>query len=473
VELGFRGIADFEPAQVARQVGPLRELLETRRGMDPRSGSPDPDAAASGRLAEIDARLSVQVREILHHPDFQALESTWRGLHYLVMQTETSQVLKIRVWNVDKHELASDFASASELADTALFKSIDELEYGTFGGAPFGVLVGAYAFDRSPEDVELLEHISRVAATSYAPFLAAASPRMLGLDSFASLADVRDVERIFESPDAATWNTFRNSEDARYVGLTLPRVLLRLPYGRETVPVEELGFEEVVDGSDQARFLWGSAAFVLAARITEAFARYGWCVAIRGAEGGGLVEGLPAYTFRSDEGDVAMKSATEIAITDRRELELSRAGFIPLVHARDTDYAVFFSVNSVQVPRTYESPEATANARLAAQLPAIFAVSRFAHSMRCMARDKIGSFTSPEQMERWLNQWVSNYVTPDDDATPAIKAQFPLREARIEVEAVEGKPGAYRAAAFLRPHFQLDGLTTSLRVVMELPARSW
>ncbi|HEY6372829.1 MAG TPA: type VI secretion system contractile sheath large subunit [Candidatus Sulfotelmatobacter sp.] len=538
VELRFRGMVDFEPAQVARQVAPLRELIATRSRISeiwslltanrklqnvlektlisisrsqsaerPRaetylaemirsveetggvrkeraeelvvafaenvnfpSGSRDLSAATTARVSEIDALISEQLRDILHHPDFQALESAWRGLHYLVIQTETSEVLQIRVLNVDKNELAQDFASVPEFIQSTTFKKIYGEGYGVFGAAPFGLLVGAYEFGHSPEDVELLENISRIAAASQAPFLAAASADMLRLDNFASLGSVGDLGSIFDSTDFARWNRFRNSEDSRYVGLTIPRILLRLPYGKDTVPVEEFTFEENVDGSDRSGFLWGSSAFAMASCVTRSFARYGWCAAIRGVEGGGLVEGLPTYTFAADDGEVALKCPTEIGITDRREAELSKAGFIPLVHAKNTDYAAFFTVNTVSKPRPYESPEAAENARLSVQLPYIFAVSRFAHYISCIARDKIGSFMSRNDLERFMNRWIANYVRSDDNTVMEAKAKYPLREARIEIEELRGQPGLFRAIALLRPQFQLDEVTVSLRVVIDLPA---
>jgi type VI secretion system protein ImpC len=431
------------------------------------SGSKDVEAAANARIPEIDARLSEQVSAILHDPNFQALESTWRGLSYLVMQTETSVMLKIRVWNVDKRGLAQDLAAAAEFDQCTTFKKIYEEPFGTFGGEPFGLLLGAYEFGQSPDDVELLARLSAIAAASHAPFVAAANAEILHLESFADLGNPRDISKIFDSPEAEKWNSFRESEDSRYVGLTLPRILLRLPYGKDTVPVEEFSFEEGVRGSDHSGYLWGSAAFALAARITDAFATYGWCVAIRGVEGGGLVEGLPVHTFMTDNGDVASKCPTEIAISDRRELELSRAGFIPLCHYRGTDYAVFLSLNSVQKPRRYASEEAEVSARLSVQLPYMLAVSRFAHYLKCMMRDKIGSFMSRGDAEIFLNRWIANFVLADDGAPAVEKARRPLREARIDIEEVKDRPGAYRAIAYLRPQFQLDELTVSLRVVID------
>lgn len=431
--------------------------------------SRDAEAMINGRIAQIDHLISIQLNEILHHPSFQRLEATWRGLKYLLDQTETSVMLKIRVLNCSKRELLRDLQRAPEFDQSAIFKKVYEEEFGVFGGEPFGALIGDYEFGKHPEDTELLEKISQVAAAAHAPFIAAASPDMLNLDSFTSLGAPRDLAKIFESTEFAKWKSFRQSEDSRYVALCLPHVLMRLPYGRDTKPVDAFNYEEGVDGTDHSKYLWGNAAYALGAKLTQAFALYGWCAAIRGVEGGGLVEGLPVHNFRTDEGDVALKCPTEIAISDRREKELADLGFVPLVHCKGTDYAAFFSVQSCNKPKVYDKESATANARLSAQLPYILAVSRFAHYLKSMMRDKIGSFMSRSDCERFLNQWIMNYVTEDDQASPATKAQYPLREARVEVMEVPGKPGVYRAIAYLRPHFQLDELTVSLRLVAELP----
>ena len=432
--------------------------------------SKDAEAMINARIAQIDHLISIQLNEILHHEQFQKLEGSWRGLKYLMDQSETSANLKIKVLNVSKKELLRDLQRAPEFDQSALFKKIYEEEFGIFGGSPFAGIVGDYEFGRGPEDIELLEKISNVAAAAHAPFLSAASPEMFNLDSFTQLDAPRDMGKVFDTTEYAKWKSFRASEDSRYVALTCPRILMRLPYGKETKPVEGFGFEEHVGGTDHGKYLWGNAAYALASRMTKAFALYGWCAAIRGVEGGGLVEGLPVHNFYTDSGDVAMKCPTESPITDRREKELADPGFAPLVHCKGTDYAAFFSVQSCNKPKLYDSDAANANARLASQLPYIMAVCRFAHYLKAMMRDKIGSFTSRTECERWLNKWITNYVTPDDSASAATKAQYPLRDARIEVMEVPGKAGAYRAVAFLRPHFQLDELTVSLRLVAELPA---
>lgn len=430
----------------------------------------DAEMMINARIAQIDHLLSIQLNEIMHHPSFQKLEGSWRGLKYLMDNSETGVGLKIRVFNATKKELLRDIEKAPEFDQSALFKKIYEEEYGVFGGAPFGALIGDYEFGKHPEDMALLEGVSHIAAQAHAPFVSAAATDLFNLESFTSLDAPRDLAKIFDSTEYAKWKSFRQSEDSRYVALTLPRTLGRLPYGAETKPIDEFRYEEHVDGTDHSKYLWMNAAYALGTKMTQSFSMYGMCVAMRGVEGGGLVEGLPTHTFSTDEGDQALKCPTEVPITDRREKELADLGFVPLVHCKGTDYAAFFSVQSCQKPKTFDSDAANANARLSTQLPYIMAVSRFAHYLKAMMRDKIGSFMSREEAERFLNKWITRYVTPDDTASAATKAERPLREARIDVSEIPGKPGAYRAVAFLRPHFQLDELTVSLRLVAELPA---
>lgn len=431
--------------------------------------SKDLESAISARIAAIDDAISGQLNEVMHAPEFQKLEASWRGLRYLVYQTETSTQLKIRVLNVSKDDLRKDLERATEFDQSALFKQVYEEEYGQFGGASYGCLIGDYEFGRHPQDMALLEKVSNVAAAAHAPFISAANPQLFGLDSFTDLTLPRDLAKIFDTVEYAKWKSFRDSEDSRYVGLTMPHILMRLPYGPETVPVERFNFKEDVDGKDHAKYLWGNAAYAMGTRITDAFAKYGWCAAIRGVEGGGLVEGLPTHTFSTDAGEVALKCPTEIAITDRREKELSDLGFIPLLHCKGTDYAAFFGAQSTQKARKYDTDAANANARLSTQLQYIMATSRFAHYLKAIMRDKIGSFMTRGNCEDYLNRWISNYVLLDDKASQEMKAKFPLREARVEVQEVGGKPGVYKAVAFLRPHFQLEELTVSLRLVAELP----
>jgi type VI secretion system protein ImpC len=432
--------------------------------------SADTEAMINARIAQIDHLISIQLNEIMHHPDFQQLEASWRGLKYLLSQSETSTMLKIKVLNVSKKELLRDLQRAAEFDQSAMFKKVYEEEFGVFGGSPFGALVGNYEFGKSGQDIELLEKISQVAAAAHAPFLAAASAEMFNLDSYTQLDAPRDLAKVFDTTEYARWKTFRDSEDSRYVGLTAPRMLLREPYGKDTVPIEAFNYEERVDGTDHSKYLWGNAAWALASRVTQSFSQYGWCATIRGVESGGLVEGLPVHNFRTDSGDIAMKCPTETPITDRREKEMADLGFVPFVHQKGSAKAAFFSVQSAQKPKVYDKDAATANARISAQLPYIFAVSRFAHYLKAMMRDKIGGYTSRAEAEHFLNQWISNYVVSNDSAGAAVKAQKPLREARVEVVDVPGKPGAYRAVAFLRPHFQLDELTVSMRLVADLPA---
>lgn len=421
------------------------------------------------RIAQIDALISDQLNEILHHSDLQKLEASWRGLHMLVKNTETSSRLKLRLLNVSQKELQTDLEKAVEFDQSALFKKIYEEEYGTFGGHPFSLLVGDYAFGRHPQDIGLLEKISNVAAAAHAPFIAAASPRLFDMGSFTELAVPRDLAKIFESQELIKWRAFRESEDSRYVSLVLPNFLLRLPYGPETSPVEGMNYVEDVDGSDHSKYLWGNAAWALALRITEAFALYGWCAAIRGVEGGGAVAGLPTHTFRTSSGDISLKCPTEVAITDRREKELNDLGFVALCHKKNSDLAVFFGSQTTNKPKVYNTNEANANARVSAMLPYVLAASRFAHYLKVIMRDKIGSFMTRDNVQTYLNNWIADYVLINDNAPQEIKAQYPLREARVDVTEVAGKPGVYRATVFLRPHFQLEELTASIRLVAMLP----
>jgi type VI secretion system protein ImpC len=379
--------------------------------------------------------------------------------------------MKIKVFNAPKKDLVKDFKSAIDFDQSALFKKVYEEEFGTFGGAPFGALVGDYFIGRQPEDMYFVEQMSHVAAAAHAPFISAASEGMFGLETFTDLGKPRDMAKIFDTVEYAKWKSFRESEDSRYVGLTLPRFLGRLPYNpKDGTTVEGFNFVEEVEAADHSKFLWCNTAYAMAARLTHAFEDYGWCAAIRGVEGGGLVEDLPTHTFRTDDGEVALKCPTEVAITDRREKELSDLGFIPLVHCKNTDYAAFFGAQSAQKPKKYNTDSANANAILSAQLQYMFAVSRIAHYLKAMMREKIGSFASAGNVEEFLNRWISQYVLLDDNASQEAKAQYPLREAAVNVSEVPGKPGVYRAVAFIRPHFQLDELSVSLRLVAELPA---
>lgn len=421
-------------------------------------------------LAQIDERLSRQLNEIMHHSAFQALEAAWRGLHYLVAQTETSATLKIRVLNVRKDDLWKDLTYAAEFDRSGLYSYVYTDEYETFGGSPYGLLVGSYEFTRSANDIELLKLLSDIAAAAHAPFLSAAAPELFNLDSFTELSSPRDLSKKFDSLDYRHWKQFRDSDDSRYVGLVLPRILLRLPYGPNTVPVEGFNFIEDVDGCNHSKYLWGNAAYAMALRVTDAFAKYRWPAAIQGVEGGGRVDDLPLHKFQSDDGEVVLKCPTEIVITDRRERELSKLGFLPLVHCKGTNYAAFFGTQTCQKPKKYDKEEANANVQLSVQLQYVLAVSRFAHYLKVIMRDKIGSFLSRKECEELLNRWISNYVIGAESTEVNVNTYYPLREARIEVAEVPGRPGRYYAVAFLRPQFQLDELTVALRVVAGLPA---
>jgi type VI secretion system protein ImpC len=423
------------------------------------------------RVAEIDRLISEQLSEVMHNPEFQKLEASWTGLQYLCKHTSTGAGMKIQVFNATKKELIKDFKTAIDFDQSALFKKVYEEEFGTFGGAPFGTLIGDFEISRQPEDMYFIEQMSHVAAASHAPFISAASAELFGLETFTDLGKPRDMSKVFDTVDYAKWRSFRESEDARYVGLTVPHFLGRLPFNpKDGTTVEGFNFVEDVDGTNHAKYLWVNAAYAMGARLTSAFESYGWCAAIRGVEGGGLVEDLPTHTFKTDEGEVALKCPTEIAITDRREKELSDLGFIPLVHCKNTDYAAFFAAQSAQKPKKYDTDSANANAVLSAQLQYIFSVCRIAHYLKAMMRDKIGSFASASNVEEFLNRWIRQYVVEDDNATQETKAAYPLRAANVQVSEVPGRPGVYRAVSFIRPHFQLDELSVSLRLVAELPA---
>ncbi|MCC6072205.1 type VI secretion system contractile sheath large subunit [Massilia sp. GCM10020059] len=427
-------------------------------------------ATLDARVAEIDRMISEQLSAIMHAPEFQKLERSWAGLHYLVQNSTTGANQQIRMMNATKKELVKDFQSALEFDQSTIFKKVYEEEFGTFGGAPYGTLIGDFEISRQPEDMYFIEQMSHVAAAAHAPFITSASPELFGLESYGDLSKPRDLAKVFDTVEYAKWKAFRESEDSRYVGLTLPRFLGRLPFNPvDGITTEGFNYVEDVDGTDHHKYLWCNAAYAFATKLTSAFENYGWCAAIRGVEGGGLVENLPTHTFKTDEGEVALKCPTELAITDRREKELSDLGFISLVHCKNTAYAAFFGAQSAQKARKYANEAANANAVLSSQLQYIFAVSRIAHYMKAMMRDKIGSFSAASNVEEFLNRWLTQYVLLDDNASQDQKAQFPLREASVQVSEVPGRPGVYRAVSFLRPHFQLDELSVSLRLVAELP----
>jgi type VI secretion system protein ImpC len=424
-------------------------------------------------IAEIDAKLAEQVNLIIHHPEFQQLEGSWRGLHHLVSNTETDEMLKIRVLPISKNELGKTIKRYKGTAwdQSPLFKKVYEHEFGQLGGEPYGCLVGDYHFDHSPPDVEILAGMAQIAAAAHAPFIAGAAPSCMQMDSWQELTNPRDLTKIFTTPEYAAWRSLRESDDSRYLALTMPRFLARLPYGAKTDPVDEFDFEEDTEGADSGRYTWANSAYAMAVNVNRAFKQYGWCSRIRGVESGGSVEGLPVHAFPSDDGGVDMKCPTEIAISDRREAELARNGFMPLIHRKNSDFAAFIGAQSLQKPAEFDDPDATANAALAARLPYLFASCRFAHYLKCIVRDKVGSFKERAAMEKWLNDWILQYVDGDPaNSTEEVKARKPLAGAEVVVEEVEGNPGYYTSKFFLRPHYQLEGLTVSLRLVSKLPS---
>lgn len=424
-------------------------------------------------VAQIDKKLTEQVNEILHHQDFQQLESAWRGLHYLVNNTETDEMLKVRVMNISKKDMHKTLRKFKGTAwdQSPIFKKVYEEEFGQFGGEPFGSLVADYHFDHSPPDVELLGEMAKIAAAAHAPLITGANPTLFQMDSWSELANPRDLTKIFQTPEYAAWRSLRESEDSKYVGLAMPRFLGRLPYGSKTDPVEAFAFEEDTDGTDHSKYGWVNAAYGMAVNINKSFKEYGWCSRIRGIESGGAVEGLPSHTFPTDDGGVDMKCPTEIAISDRREAELAQNGMMPLIHRKNSDVAAFIGAQSLHKPAEYDDPDASANANLAARLPYLFATCRFAHYLKCIVRDKVGSYKSRDDMQQWLQEWINQYVDFNSATSPEeVKARQPLASAEVVVEEVEGNPGYYSSKFFLRPHYQLEGLSVSLRLVSKLPS---
>lgn len=464
--------------------------------LGPKDSAPGLAATFDSIVAGIDEKLSRQLDEVLHYKEFQELEATWRGLSYLLNNTETSKTLKLRVMNVSKEALLKELSTAVEFDQSSIFKRIYEYEYGTYGGHPYSMLVGGYEFSRSPADQQLLLLMSSIAAAAHAPFVASAYAELFDMESFESLAKPRDLSKIFESVELAQWQSFRNSEDSRYVSLALPRALFRLPWGGEkglavdiidyeesvmnmtlkatekadadNLPYQEFSLtrEKSVNGS---HMLWGNAAWLLAQRITNAHATFGWTAAIRGVEGGGLVDFLPTYTYTAADGDVDLVCPTQVSITDRREKELNDLGFMAICHCKGTAKAAFFGGQSTNLPKKYLSDTATANAHLSSQLPYMLCASRFAHYIKVMMRSKIGSFMTKDNVQKYLNNWIAGYILLDDEAPQAVKASYPLRAANVVVTDNPAKPGSYNATVFLRPHFQLEELTTSIRLVAEIP----
>jgi type VI secretion system protein ImpC len=433
----------------------------------------DVTESINAMIAAIDAKLTAQINQILHNADYQKLESAWRGLHYMVNNTESDEFLKIRVMDVSKQELGKTLKKFKGAAwdQSPIFKKVYEEEYGQFGGEPFGAIVGDYHFDQSPPDVEMLGELSKIAASAHAPFITGASSNLMQMESWQELANPRDLTKIFSTPEYAGWRSLRESDDSKYLGLCMPRFLARTPYGAKTNPIEEFDFEEDVAGADHSKYAWANAAYAMATNINRSYKQFGWGSRIRGIESGGAVENLPLHTFPSDDGGVDQKCPTEIAISDRREAELSKAGLLSLIHRKNSDFAAFIGAQSLHKPAEYDDPDATANANLAARLPYLFACNRFAHYLKCIVRDKVGSFKEKDDMQRWLNAWIMNYVDGDPaNSSEDTKAKKPLAAAEVVVEEVEGNPGYYSSKFFLRPHYQLEGLTVSLRLVSKLPS---
>jgi type VI secretion system protein ImpC len=423
-------------------------------------------------IARLDEKLTAQMNEILHAPEFQQLESAWRGLHYLVYNSETDATLKIRVFNVGKTELYRNMKlfPGARWDQSPLFKKIYEQEFGQLGGEPYGALVADYHFSHAPTDVQLLRDLSKVASAALAPLITGADPSLMGMDSWTELSNPRDLGKLMDTPEYAAWKGLRDSVDSRYVAMCMPRVLSRLPYGAKSEPVEEFAFEEDTDGHKGEKYGWMNAAYAMAANINRAYKEYGWTVRIRGVQSGGEVINLPTHTFPTDDGGVDLKCPTEIAITDRREGELSKVGLISIIHRKNTDKAAFIGAQSVYKPKTFMTTEATAADNLSARIPYMFAVSRFAHYLKCMVRDKVGSTKEKDQLERWLNDWITLYVDGDPkNSSEEIKARFPLAAAKVTVVENEENPGYYAANFYLRPHFQLEGMDIGMSLVSKIP----
>jgi len=474
-EFGSLLSKQFRPKtdRAAEEIESAVQTLAEYALKDTKLVSTDAVASIEAMIAQIDKKLTAQVNQIMHHEDFQALESAWRGLHYMVNNTETDESLKIKVMSISKKELHKTLRKFKGTAwdQSPIFKQMYEEEYGQFGGEPFGCVVGDYYFDHGPMDVEALTEMSKISAAMHSPFISAVSPKTMQFDSWGELSNPRDLTKIFQTPEYAGWRSLRDSEDSRYIGLAMPRFLARQPYGAKTDPVEEFDFEEDTEGADSSKYAWANSAYAMGVNINQAFKLYGWCSRIRGIESGGAVEDLPTHTFPTDDGGVDMKCPTEIAISDRREAELAKNGFMPLIHKKNSDFAAFIGAQSLQKPAEYEDPDATANANLAARLPYLFASCRFAHYLKCIVRDKIGSFKEREEMQTWLNKWVMQYVDGDPaNSSETTKARKPLAAAEVIVEEDESNPGYYRSRFYLRPHYQLEGLTVSLRLVSKLPS---
>jgi type VI secretion system protein ImpC len=464
LEREFTPVGDRGQAAVEAAV----ERLTEQALAHPELVCPDPKLTIEAIVAEIDLKLGEQINLILHHPEFQQMEAAWRGLYFLVDGTETDAMVKIKLFNISKRELGRVLRNFRGTAwdQSPIFKRIYEAEYGQLGGEPYGLLVGDYYFDHSPADVQLLADIAQTAAAAHAPFIAGAAPSLTQMESWAELANPRDLSKIFQTPEYIAWRSMRESEDARYLGLALPRFLARLPYGARTDPLRGFVFDEDAEGPDASHYLWTNSAYAMAANVIRAFSLYGWCTRIRGVDGGGLVEGIPVLTFPTADGEVDCRCVTEIALGERHEAELARNGLMPLLHLKNTGAAAFFGAQSLQKPEEYEDPAATANASLSARLPYLFACCRFAHYLKCMVRDKIGRSMSKDDLTNWLQDWLNRYVDGSPDtSSEAWKAAHPLAMARVDLEDDPEKPGQYNAKFLLKPHYQLEGLSVALRLV--------
>lgn len=453
-EVAKRGVAAF----IAEMLAPAKATEKVER------------AAVDAMIAELDKKLSAQVNEVMHHPEVQKLESAWRSLRFVIEKVDFRENIKVDLLSVDRDTLQSDLEDSPDLTKSGFYRLVYSNEYGVFGGKPYGVMNLNYALGPGPQDVEMLRKLASVAAMSHVPVIANASPKFFGDESFNSLPTLKDLKSIFEGPQYARWNGFRDSEDARYVGLALPRFLLRVPYGEKTVPVKAFNFEEDVVGKHD-RYLWGNASNALITRIAESFAKYRWAPNIIGPQAGGTVENLPIHTFES-MGELQNKVPTEILLTERREYELSEEGFISLVYRKDADNACFFSANSVQRPKTFgnsaDGKAAETNYRLGTQLPYMFIMTRLAHYIKVLQREQIGSWKERNTLENELNQWIGQYVADMEDPAPAVRSRRPLRQAQVVVEDVEGQPGWYRCSLKVRPHFKYMGASFTLSLVGKL-----
>lgn len=445
----------------------LRAFL--KQLVDESGGAKVSPALVDKMLAEVDASLSAQVNAIMHSPPFQALESAWRGLKFLVDRTDFRQNIRIEFLNASKQDLLDDFEDAPEITRSGLYKHVYTAEYGQFGGQPVGVIVGNYEFGPGTQDMTLLQNIGAVATVSHAPFISAASKDFFGIDSWDELPNLKDLRSIFDMPQYTKWRSFRESEDSRYVGLTLPRFLLRIPYGSDTVPAKSFVFEE--NASDTENFCWGNTAFALAGRLTDSFAKYRWCANIIGPQGGGAVENLPVYNFEA-MGQIQSKIPTQVLISERREYELAEEGFIALTMRKGADNAAFFSANSCQrakvFPNTPEGKDAELNFRLSTQLPYMMVMNRLAHYIKVIQRENIGSWKERNDLDRELNKWISQYVTEMDDPDPVTRSKRPLRMAKVTVNDVPGEPGWYSVGILARPHFKYMGASFTLSLVGKL-----